>query len=141
MKNITGYTKVYIPLPPSVTHMCFLTYLVTGSQKLYNKTCYYYTMCQFFLYIVVVARIYLQDSPDRVITCVISCISQEQILIFWILDKFLPVSNMASSRSEENVNLNYYTNWWCHSYGETCNFFEHICKIKLADVIANDYWQ
>ena len=26
---------------------------------------------------------------------------------FW--DKLLPVSNMASSRSKENVNLNYYT--------------------------------
>ena len=44
-------------------------------------------------------------------------------LIFEFWDKLLPVSNMASSRSEENVNLNYYTNWWCHSNGETCNIF------------------
>ena len=70
--------------------------------------------------------------------CKISCISQEQ-LYFWILDKLLPVSNMASSRSEENVNLNYFTNWWCHSYGETCNFFNVFVRTKLADVIANGY--
>ena len=55
---------------------------------------------------------------------------------------------MASSRSEENVNLNYYNNWWCHSYGDTCTFFEHIVKLNwqmllpvivdcMADVIAN----
>ena len=44
-------------------------------------------------------------------------------LIFEFWDKLLPVSNMASSRSKENVNLNYYTNWWCHSNGETCNIF------------------
>ena len=31
-------------------------------------------------------------------------------LNFWIWDKLLLVSNMAPSRSEENVNLNYFTN-------------------------------
>ena len=70
--------------------------------------------------------------------CVISCVSQEQNLIFWILDKLMPVSNMASSRSEENVNLNYYSNWWSHSYGETCNFFNIFVKLNwkmLADVM------
>ena len=35
---------------------------------------------------------------------------------------------MASSRSEENVNLNYFTNWWSHSYGETCSFFGLFCN-------------
>ena len=70
--------------------------------------------------------------------CIISSISQEQNLIFWILDMRSPVSNMASSRSEENVNLNYFTNWWCHSYGETCNFLNLFVRTKLADVIAND---
>ena len=68
--------------------------------------------------------------------CIISCISQKQNLIFWILDKLLPVSNMASSRSEENVNLNYFTNWWCHSYGETCNFLNIFVRTKLADVYS-----
>ena len=47
---------------------------------------------------------------------------------------------MASSRSEENVNIHYFTNWWCHSYGETCNFLDIFCKSNLADVIANVYY-
>ena len=47
---------------------------------------------------------------------------------------------MASSRSEENVNLHYFTNWWCQSYGETCNFLDIFCKSNLADVIANVYY-
>ena len=50
-------------------------------------------------------------------------------LIFEFWDKLSPVSNMASSRSEENVNLNYYTNWWCHSNGEACNIFVNFCNI------------
>ena len=37
--------------------------------------------------------------------CRLVCFSQEQNQIFEIADKLLPVSNMASSRSEENVNL------------------------------------
>ena len=47
---------------------------------------------------------------------------------------------MASSRSEENVNLHYFTNWWCHSYAETCNLWDIFCKSNLADVIANVYY-
>ena len=61
-------------------------------------------------------------------------------LNFWIWDKLLPVSNMASSRSEENVDLNYFTNWWCHSYGETCNSLDIFVMTGLADVTANVYW-
>ena len=44
---------------------------------------------------------------------------------------------MASSRSKENVDLNYFTNWRCHSYGETCNFLNIFVITELADVIAN----
>ena len=58
-------------------------------------------------------------------------------LNFWNLGKLLPVSNMASSRSKENVDLSYFTNWWCHSYGETCNFLNIFVITELADVIAN----
>ena len=36
----------------------------------------------------------------------------------------LPVSNMASSRSEENVNLKYFQHKWCHSVSESCNFMD-----------------
>ena len=73
-------------------------------------------------------------------------------LNFWIWDKLSPVSNMVSSRSEENINLNYFTNWWCNSYGETCNFFWTILWWMhwqllwpmfidcMADVVANCVW-
>ena len=87
---------------------------------------------------------HIVHSKNKNPACIISCISQEQNLIFWMLDKLSPVSNMASSISEENVNLNYFTNWWCHSYGETYNFLNIFVGTKLADVIANDMlivWQ
>ena len=43
---------------------------------------------------------------------------------------------MASSRSEENVNLNYYTNWWCHSYGETCNFLTYLNILQTCFAVT-----
>ena len=46
---------------------------------------------------------------------------------------------MVSTRSQENVNLNYFTNWWCHSYGETYNVLNMFVIIALADVITNVY--
>ena len=56
------------------------------------------------------------------------------------VDKLSPVSNMASSRSEENVNLKYFQHKWCHSVGESCNFMDsYIVVLFLADVIANDF--
>ena len=70
-------------------------------------------------------------------TLYISCDSQKQNLNF-IVDKLLPVSNMASSRSEENVSLKYFqhlevSQCWCVL--QFC--FGHFCLECLADVIAN----
>ena len=54
-----------------------------------------------------------------------------------IVDKLLPVSNMASSRSEENVSLKHFqhlevSQCWCVL--QFC--FGHFCLECLADVIA-----
>ena len=53
-------------------------------------------------------------------------------------DKLSPVSNMASSRSEENVNLKHFQHLkvsQCWSVLQFC--FGHFCLECLADVIAN----
>ena len=56
-----------------------------------------------------------------------------------LVDKLLPVSNMASYRSEENVNLNHFQHQLvsqCWSVLQFCwDIFVLFC---LADVIAND---
>ena len=49
---------------------------------------------------------------------------------------------MASSRSEENVNLKHFQHKWSHSVGESCIFMDsYILEFVLADVIANDFGQ
>ena len=55
-----------------------------------------------------------------------------------MVDKLSPVSNMASSRSEENVSLKHFqhlevSQCWCVL--QFC--FGHFCLECLADVIAN----
>ena len=55
-----------------------------------------------------------------------------------MIDKLSPVSNMASSRSEQNVNLQQYQHLkvsQCWSVLQFC--FGHFCLECLADVIAN----
>ena len=55
-----------------------------------------------------------------------------------VIDKLLPVSNMASSRSEENVSLKHFQHLKVSQYWSVLQFyFGHFCLGCLADVIAN----
>ena len=55
-----------------------------------------------------------------------------------MIDKLLPVSNMASSMSEENVNLKHFQHLKVSQCWSVLQFyFGHFCLECLADVIAN----
>ena len=55
-----------------------------------------------------------------------------------VIDKLLPVSNMASSRSEENVSLKHFQYLKVSQCWNVLHFyFGHFCLGCLGDVIAN----
>ena len=57
-------------------------------------------------------------------------------------DKLLPVSNMASSRSEENVYLNYFQHQMVSQCWMSLQFYRDLFVLfLLADVIANVVYQ